>query len=154
MTQQGQAQVEVGIARIFLKDLSFESPKAPQIFQQAVQPELKIEVNVTPRSLNNGFYEVSLNLLIQATHDRETVFVIEVEQAGIFEIKNANPQQMDHILTVFAPTTLFPYARTVVDHALVQGSLPPLSLAPINFEAMRSQRDSAQQYSTNSGLTQ
>jgi preprotein translocase subunit SecB len=134
------AQVEVGIARVYVKDFSFESPKAPQVFQEQMQPELRIEVNVSPKNLNGNFYEVVLNLLIEATSGSEVVFIVEIEQAGIFEIKNASNQQLDHILTVFAPSTLFPYARTVIDHAMLQGSLPPLTLAPINFEAMRLQR--------------
>lgn len=136
-------QIEVGIARIYVKDLSFESPRAPDVFQQQVQPELKIQVNVTPKNLGNQFYEVGLNLLVEAVQNKDPVFVIEVEQAGIFEIKNATQTQLDHILTVFAPSTLFPYARAAIDQALVQGSLPPLALAPINFEAMRQQRASA-----------
>lgn len=136
-------QVEVGIARIYIKDFSFESPRAPAVFQQQVQPELKIQVNVNPKNLGNNFYEVGLNVLIEATQDKDPVFVVEIEQAGIFEIKNASQQQLDHILTVFAPTTLFPYARSTVDHAMTQGSMPPLSLAPINFEAMRQQRTAA-----------
>lgn len=138
-----QAQVEVGIARIYIKDFSFESPRAPDVFQQQVQPELKIQVNINPKTLGNQFYEVGLNLLIEAVQDQQPVFVVEIEQAGIFEIKNASQAQLDHILTVFAPTTLFPYARATVDHAMIQGSLPPLSLAPINFEAMRLQRTAA-----------
>ncbi len=140
-----EAQVEVGIARIYVKDFSFESPRAPQVFQQQIQPELKIEVNVTPRNLQGQFYEVTLNLLVEAEHSKEPFFLIEIEQAGIFEVKNASAQQLDHILTVFAPTTLFPYARASIDHALLQGSLPPLSLAPINFEAMRQQRAVSQE---------
>lgn len=132
--------VEVGIARIYVKDISFESPRSPQVFQQQIHPQIKIEVNVTPKNLGNNFYEVGLNLLVEATHEKEPVFVVEIEQAGIFEVKHASQQQMDHILTVFAPNTLFPYARAVVDSVMVQGSLPPLALSPINFEAMRQQR--------------
>lgn len=135
-----QTQVEVGIARIYIKDFSFESPRSPDVFQHQVQPELKIQVNINPKNLGNQFYEVGLNILIEANQNDQPVFVVEVEQAGIFEIKNASQAQLDHILTVFAPTTLFPYARSTVDFAMIQGSLPPLSLAPINFEGMRQQR--------------
>jgi preprotein translocase subunit SecB len=147
-------QIEVAIARVYLKDFSFESPKAPSIFQSPVQPQLKVEVNVTPKSLGGSFYEVTLNLLIEAEHEKENVFVVEVEQGGVFEVKHANAQAMDHILTVFAPTTLFPYARAMIDHALVQGSLPPLMLTPINFEAMRQQRlqQSSKQEAPNASL--
>ena len=135
-----QPQVEIGIARIYLKDLSFESPKAPGIFQKSAQPELKIEVNVSPKNLGGTTYEVSLNLLVEAISGGEKMFIIEADQAGIFEIKNASPEQIDHILTVFCPGTLFTYIRSNIDQALVMGSFPPLMLAPVNFEAMRQQR--------------
>ena len=69
------------------------------------------------------------------------MFMIEIEQSGIFEIKNATQQQLDHILLVFCPQTLFPYARAHIDQAMTMGSLPPIMLAPINFEAMRNQRE-------------
>jgi len=151
---QNSSQVEVGIARIYIKDLSFESPKSPHIFQQAVQPELKIEVNVAPKTLQGQFFEVSLNILVEAVSSSEPVFVIEIEQAGVFEIKNASAPQLDHILTVFAPTTLFPYARAAIDQVMVQGSLPPLALAPVNFEAMRAQRPTQQPQGRGGSLPQ
>jgi preprotein translocase subunit SecB len=140
MSQNNPQQVEVGIIRIYVKDFSFESPKVPQAFQKQVHPELKIEVNVRPKNVNGPVYEVALNLLIEAESENEPFFVVEIEHAGLFEIKNANQEQLDHILTVFAPSTLFPYARAVIDQAMLNGSLPPLSLAPINFDAMRMQR--------------
>jgi preprotein translocase subunit SecB len=140
---QNPSQVEIAIARIYVKDFSYESPKAPQIFQQQQQPEMKVEVNVTPKALENNLYEVSLNILLDARVGNESIFLVEIEQAGIFEIKNASPQQLDHILLVFCPQTLFPYARTNIDSAMMMGSLPPIMLSPINFEAMRAQRKSA-----------
>lgn len=146
MTQPNQpqpqpGQVEITIARIYVKDLSYELPRAPQIFQQQYQPEMKVEVNVTPKKMANNFYEVSLNVLLDAKVENESVFMVEIEQSGIFEIKNATPQQLDHILLVFCPQTLFPYARSHIDQAMIMGSLPPIMLAPINFEAMRNQRE-------------
>ena len=101
---------------------------------------MKVEVNVTPKNLGNNFYEVTLTVLLDAKVSNESIFVVEIEQAGIFEIKNANQQQLDHILLVFCPQTLFPYARAQIDQAMIMGSLPPIMLAPINFESMRDQR--------------
>jgi preprotein translocase subunit SecB len=148
MSQQGQGQtqnqpgqVEITIARLYVKDLSYELPRAPQIFQQQYQPEMKVEVNVTPKNMGNNFFEVTLNVLLDAKVGNESIFMVEIEQAGIFEIKNTTPQQLDHILLVFCPQTLFPYARTHIDQAMTMGSLPPIMLAPINFEAMRNQRE-------------
>ena len=132
--------VEIAIARLFVKDFSFELPKAPAIFQEQHQPEMKVEVNIKSTRLNNSFHEVSLNILLDARTKNESIFVVEIEQAGVFEIKNASPEQLDHILLVFCPQTLLPYARAHIDQAMVMGSLPPIMLAPINFEAMRAQR--------------
>lgn len=134
------SQVEISIARLYVKDLSYESPRAPQIFQQQHQPEMKVEVKVTPKNLGNNFFEVTLHVHLDARVNNESIFLIEIDQAGIFEIKNASQQQVDHILLVFCPQTLFPYARANIDHAMMMGSLPPIMLAPINFEAMRDQR--------------
>lgn len=132
--------VEITIARIYVKDFSFESPRAPAVFQEQHQPEMKVEVNVKSKRLNNNFFEVSLNILLDAKTKDDSVFVAEIEQAAIFEIKNANQDQLDHILMIFCPQTLFPYARANIDQAMTMGSLPPIMLAPINFEAMRAQQ--------------
>lgn len=134
--------VEITIARIFVKDFSFESPRSPAVFQEQHQPEMKVEVNVKSKRLNNNFFEVSLNILLDAKTKEDSIFVVEIEQAAVFEIKNANQDQLDHILMIFCPQTLFPYARANIDHAMTMGSLPPIMLAPINFEAMRAQRQS------------
>jgi len=139
-TGKSSSTVEISIARLYVKDFSFESPKAPAIFQEQHQPEMKVEVNVKTKQLNNNFFEVSLNILLDAKTADDSIFVVEIEQAGVFEIKNATPEQLDHILLVFCPQTLFPYARANIDQAMLMGSLPPIMLAPINFEAMRAQR--------------
>lgn len=140
-TNKPSGTVEISIARLYVKDFSFESPKSPAIFQEQHQPEMKVEVNVKSKRLNNNFFEVSLNILLDAKTTDESVFVIEIEQSGVFEIKNATAEQLDHILLVFCPQTLFPYARANIDQAMTMGSLPPIMLAPINFEAMRAQRE-------------
>jgi preprotein translocase subunit SecB len=132
--------VEITIARIYVKDFSFESPKAPTLFQEQHQPEMKVEVNINSKKLNETFHEVSLNITLDATTKNGSIFLVEISQAGVFEVKNANQDQLDHILMVFCPQTLFPYARANIDHTMTMGSLPPIMLAPINFEAMRAQR--------------
>jgi preprotein translocase subunit SecB len=132
--------VEITIARVYVKDFSFESPKAPALFQEQHQPEMKVEVNINSKRLNDTFHEVSLNITLDAKAKNGSIFLVEISQAGVFEVKNANQDQLDHILMVFCPQTLFPYARANIDHAMVMGSLPPIMLAPINFEAMRAQR--------------
>ena len=83
---------------------------------------------------------MTLNILLDAKVNNEAFFVLEIEQAGVFEIKNTTPEQLEHILLIFCPQSLFPYARANIDQALVMGSLPPIMLAPVNFEALSANR--------------
>ena len=99
---------------------------------------MKVEIKVTPRNLGENFYEVSLNILLDAKVKNDSFFMLEIEQAGVFEVKNSTPEQLQQILLVFCPQALFPYARANIDHTLTLGSLPPVMLAPVNFEAMKS----------------
>ena len=98
---------------------------------------MKVEIKVTPRNLGENFYEVALNILLDAKVKNESFFVLEIEQAGVFEIKNTTPEQLQQILLVFCPQSLFPYARANIDQVLTMGSLPPVMLAPVNFETMK-----------------
>lgn len=132
-----EAQVEVGIARIYLKDLSFESPGAPEIFSKTFQPEVKVRVSVKPRKVQDGLYEVALELHIEGIAGETIGFIVEVEQAGLFEIRNASGAQLDNILQVFCPATIFPYSRQIVDAAMINGGFPPLLMGPLDFESLR-----------------
>jgi preprotein translocase subunit SecB len=132
-----QRQIQVGLARLYIKDISFESPKVPGIFSQQIQPELKVDVGVRPKQVQENMWEVSLKLTIEAKAAAETAFLIEIEQCGLFDIRNAQKPEMEQILGVFCPTTLFPYARQAVDNIMLQGGFPPLMLAPINFEMLQ-----------------
>jgi len=128
-------QPKIGIAKIYLKDLSFESPAAPAVFQKPWKPAVNIQVTVNHRQINEKIYEVTLLLNIEAKSEDQIVAIVEVEQAGLFEVIDASQQQLDHILKVFCPTTLFPYARQAIDATLNGGGFPSMMLSPINFEA-------------------
>jgi preprotein translocase subunit SecB len=145
MNPQQNQQVQIGLARIYVKDLSFESPLAPQLFGRNWQPEVKMQVSVRPRRIQDTMWEVSLELSLEAKDGQKTGFMIEVEHSGLFEVVGASEAQLDHILTVFCPSTVFPYTRQVIDQLLVQGGFPPLMLAPINFEQLRKQGAQAPQ---------
>ena len=134
-------QKQVSLLRIFLKDLSFESPQSPQIFngQNAWNPEVRVNLQVQHKNIDNGIFEVSLELTVEGVKDEAKMFIVEVEQAGIFRIEGLDQGELNHALGVFCPNILFPYARQVIDQALVGGSFPPLMLAPINFEAIFAQ---------------
>lgn len=129
-------QVQIGISRIYLKDLSFESPLAPEVFRTQFQPEIKIDVSVRHERVDNNLYEVTLEITATGMQGDKKVLVVEVEQAGLFMVQGLAGDQLEHALRVFCPSILFPYARTVVDGAMNQGTLPSLMLPPFNFESL------------------
>ena len=131
-------QVEIGIAHIFVRDISFESPDPLTFLRSATRPQIRLDARVGVKVVQESLFEVRLELTVEAKTDDKVVFIVEVEQCGLFEVRNASQDQLEHVLNVFCPTTLFPYARQAVDQALNHGGFQPLMLAPINFESLRS----------------
>lgn len=141
MTDQAQQpEVQFMIQRIYMKDMSFETPNTPAIFQQQWEPELNLDLNNSFTKLDEGVYEVVLTVTATVTNMKETAFLIEVKQAGIFTIQGAPEEQKDHLLGSFCPNILFPYAREAITSQVIRGSFPQLVLAPINFDALYMQQ--------------
>ncbi len=131
---------QFALQRIYVKDVSFESPKAPEIFRQQWQPEVKVDINTSNTKLaEEGIYEVVLALTATVSHGTETAFVVEVQQAGIFLARNLEEDDLHRTLGAFCPNLLFPYAREAIDNLVTRGSFPALMLAPINFDALYNQ---------------
>ena len=123
------------VQRIYLKDLSFETPMGAAAFQKQWQPKVNQDLNTQSTKVADDVYEVALRLTITVTDGEETIYLIEVQQAGLFTIKGLEPQQLTHIINTTCPTMLFPYAREAIDNTLTKGSFPALMLPPINFDA-------------------
>lgn len=140
MSENQQEAPQFALQRIYVKDLSFESPKAPEIFQNQWQPEVKLDLNTSNRPLEDGLFEVVLSLTITvdsgAEENKETAFVVEVQQAGVFMARGLEEEELHRTLGAFCPNLLFPYAREAVDNLVLRGSFPPLMLAPVNFDAL------------------
>lgn len=139
-TEQQPADTQFMIQRIYVKDLSFETPNTPAVFQQKWEPELELTLNTTNTQLEKGVYEVVLSVTATVSNEKTTAFLVEVKQAGIFTIQGAQTNQIDHLLNSFCPSILFPYAREVITSQVVHGSFPQLVLAPINFDALYMQQ--------------
>ncbi len=137
--QGEQGQPQFSIQRIYLKDLSFESPNAPTIFTKEWKPEIKLDLDNKSTRLEEGVYEVVLSVTVTATVEGQTAFLCEVQQAGIFMIGNMPEQQLAHVLGAFCPTNLFPYAREAVSNLVNRGTFPAFNLAPVNFDALFAQ---------------
>jgi preprotein translocase subunit SecB len=134
-------QPELSILRIYTKDISFESPGSPQIFMENMQPKIDVRVEVHHNEIQENIHEVILEFFAEAKNEKgDVAFIIEIEQAGLFEMKNFGDADREHCINVFCATNLFPYVRQIVDQNLLQGSMPPLAMAPINFDAIYANR--------------
>ena len=141
-----EQQLQFSLQRIYVKDISFESPNAPSVFQQPFKPKVSLDLNTTSEQVGENLYEVVVKVTAQVAHAESgtTSFLVEVEQGGLFRIAGLEGEQLDHTLGAFCPNVLFPYARECIDNLVNRGSFPPLMLAPVNFEAMYAQKKQRQ----------
>lgn len=133
---QEQQAPQFAIQRIYTKDISFEAPNSPTIFQKEWKPEVKLDLDTRSNKLDEGVFEVVLALTVTTKVGEETAFLCEVQQAGIFSIGNMPEPQLAHSLGSFCPNILFPYARETVTSLVTRGTFPQLNLAPVNFDAL------------------
>jgi preprotein translocase subunit SecB len=138
---------EFGIQRIYLRDLSFEAPKSPQVFLEEWKPEMDMDLQTKTNSLGDDVHEVILTVTVNVKLSDEVVFIIEVQEAGIFSIKNFPEDQLRPMLGSFCPNVLYPYAREVVTDTVVRGGFPQLYLSPVNFDALFQQHEAEQKAS-------
>ncbi len=136
MSDQSTNEMQFQIQRVYTKDVSFEAPNAPQVFQKEWEPEVKLDLDTASSQLADEVYEVVLRVTVTATVGEETAFLCEVQQAGIFTISGIDGTQMAHCLGAYCPNILFPYARECVTSLVSRGTFPQLNLAPVNFDAL------------------
>jgi preprotein translocase subunit SecB len=138
--EQAAAQPQFTVQRIYVKDLSFESPATPAVFRKQWQPKLNVDLNTRSNAIDGeGNFEVVLSITITAKLEEETAFLIEVQQAGIFSARGFEAEDLRRVLGTAAPNVLFPYAREALDSICVRGAFPPIVLAPVNFDAVYQQ---------------
>lgn len=135
-----QPQAQFQLQKLYVKDVSFEVPSAPQIFQEDGQVEIKLNLAQKVEDLAEGVHEVVLTVTVTATLDEKTAYLVEVQQAGIFAIVGLPDQGRHAALNTLCPSTLFPYARRVISDLVAEGGFPPLVLQPINFDQIYAQR--------------
>ena len=127
---------QVLLQRIYMKDCSFESPHAPAVFSEPLNPEVQVNMRSDTNKLADDNYEVVLTITIEARAENRSVFLVEVHQAGLFNIHGFNPQELGAILGSYCPNILFPYGREAVSDLVQKGSMPALLLQPVNFDAV------------------
>ena len=134
MSEEQQAQPQLALERIYAKDISFEVPSA-KVFTNEWQPELNINLSSNAEQIDPTHYEVVLKVSVNAVNNKETAFIAEVQQAGIFLMENIDAEQLPQLLGAYCPNILFPFAREAISDIVTKGSFPQLLLAPINFDA-------------------
>ena len=139
---QNKQQLQFAVQRIYVKDISFEAPNSPAVFQQPFKPKVSLDLNTSSSKVGDDLFEVVIKVTAQVKHSEEgtTSFLAEIEQAGLFRISGIEGAQLEHTLGAFCPNVLFPYARECVDNLVNRGGFPPLMLAPVNFEAIYAQK--------------
>lgn len=138
-TKQTDEQ-QFAIQRIYVKDLSFESPISPNIFSSNEwKPEMNLDINTQSAVIEGDTHEVILTLTVTVKSEDKVAFIVEVKEAGLFTISHFEDEQLHHTLGSFCPSVLYPYAREVVSDIVNRGGFPQLILAPVNFEALYAQ---------------
>jgi preprotein translocase subunit SecB len=130
------SQAQFTVEKIYIKDVSFEAPNAPAIFQEQGQPQLNMNLNQKVARLNDQVFEVVLGVTLTCTLGDKTVYLAEVEQAGIFGLAGFDDRGLDMMLGTYCPNVLFPYVRQSISDLIVAGGFPPFYLQPINFEGL------------------
>ena len=136
MTEQAQPK-QFSIQKLYLKDVSFESPMTPEAFKaKQWNPTIDLNINNSHRQLDESHYEIVLRATVTAKHEDKTAFLIEVEQAGLFAISGFEQAELQYLIGSQAMSILFPYAREVVSDLSVRGGYIPVILSPVNFDAL------------------
>ena len=132
----GDAAADFQIKKLYLKDISFESPNSPHVFTQEWKPNVDMQLNSEVRRFGSDDYEVTLTTTVTVKVGDATAFLCEVQAAGMFGIAGVSDAEMGPLLGSYCPNILFPYLREAVSDLSVRGGFPQLVLAPVNFEAL------------------
>jgi len=138
MAEQEQAnQKQLAISKIYVKDFSFESPQSPDIFKGGDwKPQTNLNLRSAHNKIEGNAHEVILTITVEAKDGDKTLFLVELQQAGIFEISGYAGDELGAIVGSFCPNILFPYARETIASTIQKGGFPEFVLQPINFDAL------------------
>lgn len=136
---QTAAQKQLVLQKIYVKDLSFESPKAPGVFTTNISPQTQLNIRTGSQEVGPNLTEITLTLTVEAKDNDATLFLIEVAQAGVFMLQGYTPEERSMLVGSFCPNTLYPFAREAIADVVGKGGFPQLLLQPINFDALYAQ---------------
>jgi len=147
-TEAGAEEVKQGEfapQKIYIKDLSFETPHSPEIFTEEWKPAVNMNLGSEARPLGEKLYEVVLTVTVTVTMEEKTAYLVEAHQAGIFHIDGFPEEIVGRMVATVCPNILFPFAREHVADLITRGGFPQLLLAPVNFEALYQQQQMQEQ---------
>ena len=144
MTEAAQEsnQPAFNIEKVYVRDLSLEIPHAPNIFLERESPQIDVQLSTQTEPIEKDVYEVMITNTVTAKVGEKVMFLIEVKQAGIFQIRNMPPADLEPTLAVMCSNILFPYLREVVSDVAVRAGFAPILLNPVNFERLYQTRQS------------
>ncbi len=136
-----QAAVAAGgkqfsIQKVYMRDISFETPNTPLIFQEKWQPETNMQLGNKAVVLSEDVHEVMLSVTVTAKIGAKTAYLVEIQQCGIFNISGYDPKELPAIVGSVCPNILFPFAREAISDLVARGGFPQLLLSPVNFDAL------------------
>ncbi len=135
----------ISIQKIYTKDLSFESPNTPVVFSENWQPETQLNLKSSHREVADGTHEVVLTITVEAKKEDKTLFLIELQQAGLFTLGGIEEkEEMGQVLGSFCPNILYPYAREAIASIVQRGGFPEFLLQPIDFDSLYRQTQEPQ----------
>ena len=139
-TDQNSEKPIFEILKVYIKDMSFETPHILQLSQENQKPVINVDLNVTAHDLGKDVHEVMLNITVTNKIDDKIIFSMEVIQAGIFLLKNFSDKEIHEMLNTLCPSILFPDVREIISNMTVRGGFPPLYLRPVDFDTVYQQQ--------------
>jgi preprotein translocase subunit SecB len=136
MAEDNQTEKHFAVQKLYVKDVSFETPNSPSIFTSKWEPKVEFNLASNAQTLQEDLYEVGLTVTVTVKVDEKTAYLVEVCQAGIFTLSGFSEQEIGPMIGSFCPNILFPFAREVVSDLVTKGGFPPMLLAPVNFDAL------------------
>jgi len=152
MAEEQQAKQFV-IQKIYIKDVSFETPNSPVVFTQKWEPKVEVNLGSNAQALEDGLYEIGLTVTVTVKLEDKTAYLAELTQAGVFTITGFEEQEIGPMVGSYCPTILFPFAREAISDLVIKGGFPPMQLAPVNFDALYLQHVQQQQNSAPGNAT-
>jgi len=146
MSDDKTPQPFFGLEKVYLKDLSYEAPGAPAVFLENQAPEVGVQIQLARRAIEpaQGLYEILLTVQVNAKRGDKAMFLVEVQQGGVFRVQGITGEALERTLEVACAYVLLPFAREAVSDLIGKGGFPQLLINPINFDALYEQKRAAE----------